>query len=750
MSLAAGCWLALAVGVPIPVSTALGQCPDGTPPPCTRAPDPRRAAFPPLNDRAWIVLPFENIARAPDIEWLRDGSVSLLYADLSRWRDVLVVDDDRVADLLRTLPPESRERLGLEGALQLARRAGAGRLVTGDLLKIGQRIQVVAKVYEVRTGRRTRLVREDAAGLDSVIPAFGRLARAILELPSPAGGADLVGTASVEAYREYMAGVRAMNAWRLDSASYHLERAVSIDSTFALAHYRLTTTHWWGLDNERTRRHAEAATRFGASLPPRERLLIETVLALVSERWGRACELSARLLARDSADAEAWYNQGECSYHDPVVIPYRGDTSRSVFRSSWNTALRAFRRVLDLDPSYHLAYYHILDILRSDNRNGCRQEPEDDCAYRALLLRDADTLVESPIETERWAEHAAANRVAWARARQSNLVDAREVAARWVAAGPDEVRARTRYAELLNLTGNLDAAEREIGAAARLSPDGSSPQLVAWRVEVLVKLGRMEEAARLADSLAAVGDTTEEPEHLNALLGAVFGRFRRVTAHWPDSIPLGPYLRAVALLGAGVVPHDLERVEQAWDSAAADRGPGARTPAARASRLRPTSVLAFRWRGRGPVHDPAADDPLLRAQALMSTGDRAAARGAIVEFDGLLRNLPEEEPERIALLPFVAEAFLELGDTAAAFSRLEDFHRHMNHLPMRYALGQATFIAGAMWGRAWLLLGDLATATGRASLAADAYRRVVGMWNGGDNEVQPMVSRARAALAAMR
>ena len=41
--------------------------------------------------RKWIVLPFENLGHARDVDWLHDASVNLLFNDLSRWQDVRVV-----------------------------------------------------------------------------------------------------------------------------------------------------------------------------------------------------------------------------------------------------------------------------------------------------------------------------------------------------------------------------------------------------------------------------------------------------------------------------------------------------------------------------------------------------------------------------------------------------------------------------------------------------------------------------------
>src|SRR3954466_8862674 len=96
-SLRAGLALSLCA---IAFTSARAQCPDGSAPPCrsgvTVASAPRRAsAVVPLDDRAWIVLPFDNVAKVQDLDWLRDGSVNLLYLGLSRWTDIRVIDDER-------------------------------------------------------------------------------------------------------------------------------------------------------------------------------------------------------------------------------------------------------------------------------------------------------------------------------------------------------------------------------------------------------------------------------------------------------------------------------------------------------------------------------------------------------------------------------------------------------------------------------------------------------------------------------
>ena len=221
-----------------------GQCPDGTPPPC-RGATARRPA-PALDDKTWIIVPFENVARVPEIDWLKDASVNLLYLDMSKWRDIRVIDDERVADFIREVP-EARTQMTLQWAIAVARRAGAGKLVMGDLLRVGSRTQLIAKVFDVRSGQRLRTVRQDAAGADSIMPAFGQLARGVLDVEPPTGTSlGAIGTASLSAYQEYLLGVRSLNAFNLPDAGQHFERALQLDSTFALAHYKLTLVIGWG------------------------------------------------------------------------------------------------------------------------------------------------------------------------------------------------------------------------------------------------------------------------------------------------------------------------------------------------------------------------------------------------------------------------------------------------------------------------------------------------------------------------
>ena len=50
---------------------------------------------------------------------------------------------------------------------------------------------------------------------------------------------------------------------------------------------------------------------------------------------------------------------------------FAADTTRGRFRGAWNGAIAAFRRTLLLDPSYHPAFEHVIDILTTPQVTVC-------------------------------------------------------------------------------------------------------------------------------------------------------------------------------------------------------------------------------------------------------------------------------------------------------------------------------------------------------------------------------------------
>jgi TolB-like protein len=743
-------------------SSASAQCPDGSPPPCRGSAGAAavRRPNPPLDDRTWIVVPFENVARVPDIDWLKDASVNLLYLDMSKWRDIRVIDDERVADFIREVP-EARggQSLTLQSGIAVARRAGAGKLVMGDLLKIGNRTQVVAKVFDVRTGQRMRTVRQESNNPDSIMGIFGLLARAVLNVEPPTGTSlGTIGTTSVGAYQAYLAGVAALNRWNLDSANLQFTQALALDSTFALAHYKLAVVlGWQSAGSAGGPTHAAAAVRLGGSLPPRERNLVAGYDAFERQRYADACTIFGHMVQADSTDVEAWYELGECSYHDPVVVAVGGDSTHLAFRSSWNTMLRAFRRTLDLDPTYHLAFQHIQDALLSGNRSGCLlRGTAETCSpqnsgVQGTLRRSGDSLLTEPVNSAVNPQAVMAQQLDAVRqhARRQNLEDARRGALAWLAAGPTESRPRMAYARILLRLGEPGRADSVARLVTNLSRGSRTEtgNFMADRIEIALKIDNWAEANRLADSLRAFTDSIAGARNLGLLMHAVLGHSRDLdagaaTIQGPDWVKRYFQLEGRAFMGApadSVIDAEAEFARNAIPSAGV-----ART----ATTIAGTLVWYDpRLRGnRWPASDTASGDPRLKLMSMLATGDTARFRVALARYDSIGGTLTEEPDAGLALPG--AYAHLAVGDTAGALVWLRRFRdQTWNRSAVLDQIAPGFGFQGLLWARTFQLMGDLTAATGQRDEARQAYRRLIGMWEHGDPDVQPAVARAREALS---
>lgn len=754
------------------------QCPDGSPPPCrtqvVAAAAPKRVN-PPLDERTWIVVPFDNLANSSDVDWLRTASVNLLYLDMSRWRDIRVVDDERVADLMREVPEASgaSKALSLNAGLAVAKRAGAGKLVMGDVLKLGSRTAVTAKVFDVKTGQRVKSVREETQVQDSVMSLFGKLAQKVLNVAPPAGAnVGAIGTTRVDAYQEYIAGVASLNRFDLPEARQHFEAALKLDSAFALAHYKISIVAGWENANSAERRpHAEAAARLGTGLPARERTLIAGQLAQSRNEWTKACEIYRPLAIADSSDVEAWYGWGECLFHDPTVEGIAGDTTRLRFRADLDASLRAFQHVLDLDPAYHLAYQHIIDALVSERHNDAQYCVEQRCQwYSAMLVRTGDSLVQTPFRVVRGftgtmidpSDMTTARRqmhlYAQSGSRRRNLDRASEVAMAWVAADPSELRARAALGRVLLAKGEIDSAGDVLARAG--SGGGSIPerlQILFGRIEVAYKQGRAGEAIRLYDSLRA--STLPVPGGAfrfgNAMAGygPAFGRmveFDSLVAAQVRNAPpyVAPYQRhAIPAAFVGVVSDSLPLVERAaFDQASAAIGRSQATRMIAASLSYALRAPRPSW----PAVDTSLMDVKLGPAIALARGDTARLRAAARVLDSLEQSVVATAGSDSGFALIAADAYLVLRDSLAALRvlrlALDNAMRTTALFPLSNAQNNEIYIMPRMM----LLRADLARALNYRDEARAWYERFAALWATASPAFQPLVERARRAAAELR
>ena len=717
--------------------------------------------------RSIIVFPFENRTGDAAHDWLSEASMNLMSLGLAHWEDLRVIDDERTASLLRRRNLADAASLDLEDAIGIARQVGVGTLVLGDLRRENGEWIVESKVHDVGSGDRimTEIVRGTAEDprllFDSVVTRLLSLSGA-----PPGTRPDVVAqtTRSLEAYRQYLVGIRALFQFQLDAADSAFQHATTLDSTFALAYMRRSNVEGWragGGDIGRRRALGAQAERHGSSLPPRFRSLIALRLAQDNRQWARARVMAEQLITQNSSDVEAWYELGEAHYHHGATTYPHADSLGNMGKALW-----AFERVLALDSSFIVAYRHIVDALGS-------------CAAPAAnLLCLADSAVYGQPGDLR-AKHGATMVDALRRdARQRRV----EVAYAWAAAAPESPAVREYLIGVLLQYGRFGDAEAETN---RLASQGYHAMAGVLRAQALLGQRRFREAGRqIHEALGATSDQEIASSHQTywgagvTLVAAGLAneglrterRLWRLWGNarpgWPDtdgntvSLPkstLGPGMDLALLSQVSVDSGrihalameslDTLRAAFGYDSVAYRKYIGRFSTYLAAYLGSRDTVVLKRW-----MRD--SDSTMWRspeAHLALTRGDSSRARQLVSQFfrpaepigDGPFagRNISEDVPDAYAWADLLARLG-ELERAVRAYDRLDIAPYNVNFWGLSNNWGLLV--------RSYAERGALYQQLGNRGKAIEMYQKFVDAWGEGDEVVQPMVERARRALAALR
>jgi len=700
-----------------------------------------------------LVLPFTNLRDDAAVEWLHEGSASMLALNLSLWDDLRVIDQERLHDLRKRRGIGEDEPIGLEMARRLARDAGAWTVVLGEFDRAGDSLHLVARVFDVRSGRRVETAQASAPDSVDARDLVDRLAAQILDLsgaPSEVrAGLAQATTSSLEAFRSYLGGVEALNRWDLATAERSLARAIELDTTFGLAYYKYALTRGWsiGQNDSVSTRAMVRATAHSAGLPAHDRTIINAYRSFIDGDYATARGLYEQLIGRDSANADAWYGLGEAWFHDVRKQDYAAGSTR---------ALRAFRRTLALDPDYSLAYDHIESMLANASRAG-----------GSLALMPTDSFAPTRDDVGRVLVAPAVHAAAVERARGEVV----RLARAWVASQPTTLRAHGAMVDAFVAAGEFDAALAEVGRFRELTP--THPELPFVEARIRFAAGDVDAAAGI---LRGALDSTS-PSDFRALEGTptVLGDVAsaaNVFAYQGDLVNAAKALDLADRIGrevypgtrvaaggrgdywhrtslgelyaaAGAPPAAMRRV---WQSAAE----AAR--AARADRRKPilaSGATAAIGLLSGPDGDTSAlaelnalsgEEPVREVRALLalSRRDSASARRALAEPDTTDMKLPYLVYRR----PLLAEAYFQLGEYQTALDIIAGFEPDVT--PSR--------MFDARWGyvgRVRLLRAELQARLGHVAAARSEYRKVLAQYKSADPSMQTYVRQAQRGLAAL-
>jgi serine/threonine protein kinase/tetratricopeptide (TPR) repeat protein len=699
-----------------------------------------------------LLLPFDNLRDDRSVDWLRDGSVSMLGLNLSQWNDLTVVDHERLHDLLAQHRLKVGDDIGLDMARRLAREAGVWTVVLGEFTSAGDSLHLVARMYDVATGKRVDIARADDRPGADVRPVFDQLAARLLDL-SGAPNEIRIGlarstTQSLEAFRAYLSGVEQLNRWDLAGAERELRRAIALDTTFGLAYYKLALTRGWlvGTEDSLGALAITRATTYSGNLPAHERTVINAYRAFLGGEYAEARGLYQQLIARDAGDADAWYGLGEAWFHDTTGVNQA---------PAWTQSMRAFKRTLALDPDYSLAYDHIHSMLSL---------AASDRPFYALLPADSFAVAWSGAGKP--LMDSLTVRAAVQRARAEALASARN----WVASQPTTLRAHGAMVNAYVSAGNFTGAISEVERFRQATP--LHPELPFVEARIRFASGDIDRAAaqlRTALDTAAPKDfrTYEGTPTVVMDIAAAANVFayQGDLINAAKALDLADQVRreVVHQTGQGGEKTEMWRRVVLGELYAAAGGPTSALRqiwqgAAEAARMAPADErrhvihsgataaiglftgLAADTTAVTELHaisgEPTAKE--VRALLAVSRGDSAAARRTLAEPDSLGPKLMYMVYNR----PYAAQAYYLLGDYETTIRVLQDFQPT--------ALQTGGFDARwGMMGRVRLLRGAAYERLGRRAEAREEYRQALAQWKRADPALQPFIQQAERGLARM-
>ena len=424
------------------------------------------------------VLPFDNLGALPEHDYLADGFTEEATTALGR------IDPDHLSVIGRTSMLTYKRTT--KSLAAIGRELGATYLLEGSIRAEGKRWRVTSKLI-----RASDQVQVWSAAFDSepssMLEFQRELSIAIAELirlrlsPERLTALEHRQSKRPDAYDLYLRGRHYWNQLTPITnrrAVEHFARATAIDPDYSLA--------WSGLAV------AFAASPMNADAAP-------------LDMWPRAREAAAHAVGTGPDIAESQASQG--------VVAYWLDWD-------WQRSEAAFKKAIELDPSYAFAHRMLGVLLGTAGRHaGARDamrrareldplEPMNHAlsAHIALLARDYKTGLEfarqaTVVGPAFWIGHF---QLAWAYERMGQLQPALDALRDAEASSGGNSKTLSLRGYILATSGRRDDADRVLGTLEAIAGERYVPPYA--RALVHAGLGNREQAMQLLEQAYAVRD----------------------------------------------------------------------------------------------------------------------------------------------------------------------------------------------------------------------------------------------------
>jgi tetratricopeptide (TPR) repeat protein len=230
------------------------------------------------------VITFDNQTGDAAYDYLEKVIPNLLITDLEQSKYLQVATWERLNDILKQMGRKETEFIDEETGFELCRMENIPALALGSVTKAGNVFVTDVKVLDVETKRLLKSVRSQGEGVESIlrkqVDELGKeIARGVglpeKKVEEPQSRIAEVTTNSTEAYNYFIRGREEFERSYYPEAIPFLEKAVNLDSTFAMAYLYLGSAYG---SNTRARvDNYRKAMNYATRVSEKERLYIMRV-----------------------------------------------------------------------------------------------------------------------------------------------------------------------------------------------------------------------------------------------------------------------------------------------------------------------------------------------------------------------------------------------------------------------------------------------------------------------------------------
>ena len=645
------------------------------------------------------IAPFRVSSPDSTIAYLGEGMVDLLTASLGGEGGMRAVDPRTMLAAWKSARQGTSDP-PLDDALRIATKAGASRLVLGEVVGSAPHLSVSARLLATRDGHE--VARASAQGPNDSLPSLvNQLSAELLSLGAGenSGRVQSFTSTSLPAIKVFLEGQRTFREGRYQDAANLFQHAVELDSTFALAAIQMGhAVAWTPLQDARVQRGFDLAWRRRERLSPRDRAWLEAYLGPhypEPSSFAERREAAERLVNAASDMPDAWTLYSDNLFHRSALLGHFDEDRKT---------LAALLRAFELDSSATEQLQHAIDLAGKLGDTATVRR-----VYQWYLVHDtsgdvshyvrwrAAQVFQDSAELHRW----------WSRIDSLSENVLGELLIRSQDAGAD-----------------VGVGDRIVASLhARVIADNRRRPLLLILHDYALNRGRPSEAAALLRELEPIGTDSHEAD-----------RLRVFDALYSDGDTLIAK-RAVAVLDRTGPP--LPTTPAAQLAAISDACVAAQWRVARGG-VAPVQLALMRSPQLSGRSRPLAETCEALVMATVAVRDHAANRNAALSrIDSLLRTGPATSNDYLSSFNIAVSSLYEReGNSAAA---LDAARRRQFWGPRTPALESESF-----WQQA-----HAAAAAGERELAIAALRGYVTLRSNPEPSLIAPRDEARRMLASL-